>query len=367
MSIKINLTDNTIESTDASIQLVGSTAIQPTIVQQVFVQDGAVATGANNYVDDDSIPQQTGDTNIFLSLAITPRDPDNILLIEAIGNFTAAGANSRLLVGLWRDTTEDAVAVCWDGPEADNLVCTKIRARIPAGSTSPTTFKLGASSNASTTTFNGFGGAARFGGTLASTITITEISACPITTWDPLNKGTNITLTGGNLVAENTVGNLWTTVLSTLSHTTGKYYWEYNITTNTGQTTMVGAQATIDLTTFVGGSASSFGWQANPVASSSARWRNNANIGDQGSYTAGDVVAVAFDIDSGDVWFSVNGTYISGDPSLETSPSITGLSAGTWLAGYSPFTLGHNATVNLGATPFAFAIPTDYNSWDDCQ
>lgn len=175
MSIKIIPGSNKIESTDGTVQLVGSAGNQPTMVQQVFVQNGAVATAsANTYTSNDTIPQQSTATNIFLTLSITPLNASNILIVDAVGNFTHTA--SDIVVGLWRDSIEDALGVMWDTPESNDFVVTPIRIRVTAGSTSTTTFKLGASGTSGTVTFNGVGGLARFGGTLASTIMITELT-----------------------------------------------------------------------------------------------------------------------------------------------------------------------------------------------
>ena len=47
-------------------------------------------------------------------------------------------------------------------------------------------------------------------------------------TFDPSKKGTDITLSGANLIADNTANtSTWSTVLGTSSKTTGKFYIEF--------------------------------------------------------------------------------------------------------------------------------------------
>ncbi len=57
------------------------------------------------------------------------------------------------------------------------------------------------------------------------------------TTFDPSNKGSNITLSGGNLIATSgSTGTPNTSVLSVASHSTGKFYLEWKWTNvSTGQ------------------------------------------------------------------------------------------------------------------------------------
>jgi len=59
-------------------------------------------------------------------------------------------------------------------------------------------------------------------------------------------------------------------------------------------------------------------------------FRNNAVIGTASACTIGDVIGIAFDADTGEVWFSKNGVWlVNGDPANGLNP-ITTLSAGTF-------------------------------------
>ena len=78
------------------------------VVQVVNVTDGAVATGTTVMAFDDTIPQNTeGDE--YMSLAITPKSTTNILKIEVVAN-SAATAGTTAIVGLFQDSTDDALA-----------------------------------------------------------------------------------------------------------------------------------------------------------------------------------------------------------------------------------------------------------------
>jgi hypothetical protein len=153
--------------------------IQDRIVQVVNTQTGAVATGTTIFPNDDTIPQNTeGDE--YMTLAITPTSATNKLRIDIVAMAsTSITANGQMGLGLFQDSNANALASIsnYSGVTftANNF---KLTHYMTAGTTSSTTFKvrIGAAA-ANTTTFNGEAGARIHGGTLASSITITEIQA----------------------------------------------------------------------------------------------------------------------------------------------------------------------------------------------
>jgi len=148
------------------------------IVQIVNTQTGAVATGTTTIPIDDTIPQNTeGDQ--YLSLSITPKNTNNILVINIVINLANDNSTTYWLVAaLFQDTTANALAVAnvgKTGSYENNVAKTiKFSYYMIAGTTSSTTFKVRGGSSAGTTTFNGSGGARMFGGVFLSSITITE-------------------------------------------------------------------------------------------------------------------------------------------------------------------------------------------------
>ena len=155
------------------------------IIQVVNTQTGAVATGTTTVPNDDTIPQNTeGDE--YMTLAITPGNTNNKLKIEVVvfGNHTSETDGIYIIVGLFQDTTANALAagrfireinaVANDGYAGG----TSFVHYMTAGTTSSTTFKVRIGPSAATTfTFNGEESGRIFGGVMASSITITEISA----------------------------------------------------------------------------------------------------------------------------------------------------------------------------------------------
>ena len=154
--------------------------LRSTVVQVVNTQTGAVATGTTAIPKDDTIPQNTeGDQ--YMSLTITPTSASNMLKIDvviALISNTAGAGDTTIAAALFQDATAGALAVgAQDAIPAYMEVSLSFSHYMEAGTTSATTFKVRAGGPfAGTTTFNGLTGTRRFGGALASSITITEVS-----------------------------------------------------------------------------------------------------------------------------------------------------------------------------------------------
>jgi hypothetical protein len=147
------------------------------LLQNLQVTTGALATGTTTIPFDNTIPQITeGDQ--YMSLAITPTTATSILEILVITNFLN-NTSVHFCTALFRDAVADALATGYSLGPANNTVHggTKMLHRMVSGTVSEIVFKVRAGANsASTTTFNGYAGA-RYGGTLASSITIKEYAA----------------------------------------------------------------------------------------------------------------------------------------------------------------------------------------------
>jgi hypothetical protein len=147
------------------------------IKQIVNVQTGAVATGATAIPDDDTIPQNTEGVE-YMTLAITPTSATSKLRIDV----TVEGSNSnasRVAYALFQDSTADALAVVstYQKGNAQNPTPATFSHTMTSGTTSATTFKVRVGGTFATFTFNGTGGARKYGGVAASSITITEYTA----------------------------------------------------------------------------------------------------------------------------------------------------------------------------------------------
>jgi hypothetical protein len=146
------------------------------LLQTVFVETGAVATGTTLIPFDDTIPQITeGDQ--YMTCAITPKSATSKLVITV----NAALSNSAIVAmcgALFQDSVANALAATYAAQATTNyyqgLTFTHT---MTSGTTSLITFRFRAGgSTAGTTTFNGNAGTRVFGGVMASSIVIQEVA-----------------------------------------------------------------------------------------------------------------------------------------------------------------------------------------------
>ena len=147
------------------------------------------------------------------------------------------------------------------------------------------------------------------GGTLTNTLD------CPDNVFATMNPLTSYyagawTFSNGN----NTV-NMGTTseryVVATMGFSSGKWYWEQKYISESGETaTRVGIESNIN-NTAPDQSTSGYGYRGQP-----AQKVNNGTYTSWGNtYTAGDIIGVAVDMDNNKIYFSINGVWQeSGDP-----------------------------------------------------
>ena len=148
------------------------------VVQVVNVQDGEVASTSSSIAHDDSIPQNSEGAE-FMTLAITPTNSSNKLMIDVVVYGAANEANKIVTVGLFQDSTANALATgAFVAAKENSPYHVSITHFMTAGTTSATTFKVRAGTDPTATfTFNGRDGTnRRYAGTNASSITITEIA-----------------------------------------------------------------------------------------------------------------------------------------------------------------------------------------------
>ena len=143
------------------------------VVQVVNIQDGVhrnnVALTATTR--DNDIPQ-IGEGALAMTLAITPTSATNKLKIDVVAMMSAAG--TYYVASLFQDATAGALACGVDEVDANDLVGVTFTHYMTAGTTSETTFTVRISSNSTDAALNGVDAGSFYGGTLASSITITE-------------------------------------------------------------------------------------------------------------------------------------------------------------------------------------------------
>jgi hypothetical protein len=161
------------------VQLFGPGIKKPgDIVQTMRTATGAAATGTTVVPIDDTIPQNTeGDQ--YMSQAITPASPANVLAVRSQASLSHSVTGAHMIMALFQDSTVNALSA------SDTVIATSFYVNINmigyqllAATTSATTMKIRAGgSSAGTTTFNGNVGARLLGGVMDSFLEINEIMA----------------------------------------------------------------------------------------------------------------------------------------------------------------------------------------------
>ena len=188
-------------------------------------------------------------------------------------------------------------------------------------------------------------------------------------------------LSNGNLKQTgNSGGYFQGGIQGTMGMTTGKFYWETTVaslyTTNGYQFFGVApnnyrvpsgndAATTVPGNTGIyGGSIQLEGSGTTTLLANNAATNTNINSG-FGNTAVNDVIQIAFDVDSGKIWFGKNNTwYNSGVPASGTNPTAT-----LTVAGYTPFmpcngtyTNSDVMTINYGQQPFAYTPPSGFKT-----
>ncbi len=151
----------------------------------------------------------------------------------------------------------------------------------------------------------------------------------------------------------------------TMGASSGKWYWEVTTNWDTAQASFYAgvSKDTVLPSTYAGQSADSY---AVGVGGQSTIFTyNNAT---QTSYTATPatpvVLQIALDLDNNKVWFGVNNTWVTGNPSAGTGQTYTIANAGTYLPAFraSGGTTSTTGSFNAGQRPFSYTPPTGFNA-----
>jgi len=160
---------------------------------------------------------------------------------------------------------------------------------------------------------------------LAAADQMTDSPTDNFCTMSPLNN-TEYALSNGNLYGgfASSSTNVRGTSATMAYPRTGKWYWEgKNEVGPNGQfgiRAYDGTQSVADFCTVLGvNSVNAYGITGN----SGTLYDNGSTSASGETWVQGDTYGVAFDVDSGKLWFSKNGTWISGDPEDGSSPSLT--------------------------------------------
>ena len=190
--------------------------------------------------------------------------------------------------------------------------------------------------------------------------TLTSATAANYCVVNPLDKGTGITLSNGNLTHVADASGNWYQARSTFSFpTSGKYYWEF--TYNAGTAGFVSAGIAPDTMALTMGFGPGTYGNVYGMTLNGTLYTNNSSSSYGSSLSSGDVFMVAFDRDNSKIYFGKNGTWFnSSDPATQTNPAASSIST---TANLFPFVGGVNSSggaSNFGQQPFTYTPPSGY-------
>ena len=182
------------------------------------------------------------------------------------------------------------------------------------------------------------------------------------TTWNPSDKMGNVILSNGNLTALATAAGGYNGVRSTVGVSSGKWYWEvvYDIVGIGGHTLcscVATLAAVLNVYPYTDPYTRTY-YAANGFKSCDAE----GQVVYGSSYTVGDTIGVALDMDAGKLWWAKNGVWQnSGDPVAGTNPACDNL-VGIFYAMWSEYRYNGQATANFGVSPFSYTVPTGFTA-----
>jgi len=166
-----------------------------------------------------------------------------------------------------------------------------------------------------------------------------------------LNKGNDITLSNGNLQAA-TTSSPKDGVFGTIGVSSGKYYWEVELTSADGNTNAAIGVALGSLSPDAASPTSAGAYFYSSYNGN--KWLSSADSSYGASYTTGDIIGVALDLDNTTLTFYKNG--------VSQGNATTSLPSGT----YFPY-VGDNANnsaqtvvANWGQRAFSYSAPSNH-------
>jgi len=210
-----------------------------------------------------------------------------------------------------------------------------------------------------------------FGGVSATNIVV--VGSTEITAETPENRvgalidsgkiGSNLVITDNVNVANNSGGDgLSESALGEMGKSSGKWYAEIEVTQLSAALGVGVAEDAFDFNgQWIGSTTGSYGhWP-------SGLWNSVRNQDNSKTIAQGDIVMIAYDGDSGSLWFGRNGTwYDAGDPGAGTGATFTGLTGAKVLA-ITPWNEGSSATVRTSLSDFSHSVPSGFVRWSELQ
>ena len=183
--------------------------------------------------------------------------------------------------------------------------------------------------------------------------TLTSATAANFAVLNPITS--DGTISNANLTIDWASGN--SSKPATIGVTSGKWYCEITLVAASSNAILVGIipASMIPSASYPGSASGGYGFFGD-----GQKYFNGAGSAYGSAVSVGQIVGIAFDLDNGKLWFSINGTWqASGDPAAGTNAAFTSIAAGTWF-----LSAGHSGactlSANFGQRPFSYTPPTGY-------
>jgi len=173
--------------------------------------------------------------------------------------------------------------------------------------------------------------------------------------FNPSDSAASITVTSGSLVAYKNSGSGWAAIRSVDSRSSGKVYFEVSCDVIAGTRHMIGVGMSSESLTYPGNTAAGWGYH-----SLDGGKYNGGFIAYGNTYTQGDVIGVAINLDNYKIWWSKNGVWqAGGNPANDSTPAYANV-AGPIFAMVGLYDVNDKVTLNLGTSSFQYTIPTGF-------
>ena len=175
--------------------------------------------------------------------------------------------------------------------------------------------------------------------------TVSSATVANYATMNPLDTGSTMTLSEGNLKTTSTATS--NTSRGTIGMTSGKWYWEVQVVSGGNYVVGIGtgtfSNSTSAFTAYAGG----YGYVDN-----GNKQNNGTPVAYGGTMAAGDIIGVAFDATAGSLTFYKNNT--------SQGVAYTGLTNGPYFPAAS--CQSSVMVANFGQRPFTYTPPTGYSA-----
>jgi hypothetical protein len=193
-------------------------------------------------------------------------------------------------------------------------------------------------------------------------------------TLNPLDKGT-VTVTNGNLSAVSAADTHAIRASMELPQS-GKWYWEITVSgLGYGSALGIASQTSVVTTGPSSAATRTYQWGSwfNSFNGGVVQYGTNQGITSGTNWSgasqlaANEVLMIAVDMDNGSMWVGKNGTWFSGNPATNTSPSVTWTPyEGAWSQSVFSNNVGGGGQTggytNFGQRPFSYTPPTGFKS-----